>query len=74
MTDANDTPAHRAISAFGGPRKLARLLSIDHSWVVRWRKPRPEGTGGLIPAKYQGTILRLAAEQGIGLTAADLIQ
>jgi hypothetical protein len=73
MSDYPDTPANRVIEAFGGPRALARELDVDHSWVVRWRKPKPEGTDGLIPAKYHRTILRVAKANGIRLRADDLI-
>lgn len=78
MTATNDihpdTPANRVIKAFGGCRPLARRLGLNHSWVVRWRKPDFEGgTGGLIPSRHHREILAAAREDGIRLKPADLI-
>lgn len=74
MSDYPDSPANRVIEAFGGPRALARRIGLDHSWVVRWRKEPPEGTGGLIPSRHHRSILRAAQTDGITLTADDLIE
>ena len=73
MSQYPDTPAQRVIEAFDGPRALARRIGLDHSWIVRWRKEPPEGTGGLIPSKHHRKILTAAREDGIDLTADDLI-
>lgn len=74
MSAYPDSPANRVIEAFGGPRALAREIKRDHSWVVRWRKDPPEGTGGLIPARHHRAILNAAKRLGITLTADDLIE
>lgn len=68
-----DTPANRVIEAFSGPRALGRAIGLHHSWVVRWRREPPEGTGGLIPSRHHRKILRAARERGLDITADDLI-
>lgn len=68
------TPAELVIEKFGGVRPLARELSIDHSSVARWPKPKNErGSGGLIPAQYHARLLDIAKERGITLTALELV-
>ena len=74
MSAYPDSPANRVIEAFGGPRALARCIGLDHSWVVRWRREPPEGTGGLIPSRHHRAILNAARHAGIKLTADDLIE
>lgn len=68
-------PARKVIQRFGGVRPLARILDVDPSTVSRWQQPRERrGQAGLIPAQYQGPILRSARQHGIPLSAEDLIQ
>lgn len=68
------TPADIVIERFGGVRAVARTLDIDHSWVVRWRKPRTAGgTAGVVPSAHQRRLLEEAAKRGIRLTASELI-
>jgi hypothetical protein len=68
-------PAKSVIAIFQGVRPLARLLNIDPSVVSRWQAPKKRrGTGGLIPAAYQGPLLKLARQKRLPLTAADLIK
>jgi hypothetical protein len=69
-----ETPADKAISAFGGVRALARALERNPSSVVRWRKPKDEGgSAGAVPSALQGRILAIAQARGLSLTAEDLI-
>lgn len=74
MNEKNETPAGKAIHAFGGVRPLARMLQRNPSSVSRWQKPREQGgTGGAIPTCVQGRLLAIARAEGIELTADDLI-
>ena len=67
-------PAATVLTRFGGAGPLAQLLRLDRSAVHRWALPKHRGgSGGLIPARHHQRLLALAAEQGIALTAADLI-
>ncbi len=69
-----ETPADKAITAFGGVRALARALERNPSSVVRWRKPKDEGgSNGAVPSSLQGRILAIAQARGLNLTAEDLI-
>ena len=61
------TPADVAADAFGGVRRLARLLDRDPSAISRWK------SSGHIPANQQRRVLELAWERGIDLTGHDLI-
>lgn len=68
-------PAKKVIEMFGGVRALARLLKIDSSVVSRWQTSKDKrGQGGLIPAGYQGKLLKLAERKGLELTADDLVK
>ncbi|HEV7266522.1 MAG TPA: hypothetical protein VGN83_16605 [Falsiroseomonas sp.] len=67
-------PAATVLARFGGSGPLAQLLRLDRSAVHRWALPKQRGgSGGLIPARHHQRLLALAAEQGIALTAADLV-
>ena len=69
-----ETPADKAITAFGGVRALARALERNPSSVVRWRKPKDEGgSAGAVPSALQGRILAIAEARGLSLTAEDMI-
>jgi hypothetical protein len=59
--------AQGIIERFGGVSALARLLGKAPSTVQYWLRR------GTIPAKWQGRLLALAHEQGIGLIADDFI-
>lgn len=68
------TPADNVIQAFGGVRALARALGLNSSSVSRWRMPSEKrGLSGRVPSIHQATILRIARERGLPLSAADLI-
>lgn len=69
----NQTPASVVIEAFGGARAVGRALAIQHTSVLLWDKPRPGGSGGLVPSSHHVPLLRLARERGLDLTENDLI-
>ena len=59
------TPQQLVIQRFGGTRKLATILNISHSSVVRWRE--------LVPAKYHIKLLEQAKRMNIELSSDELI-
>ena len=61
-------PAQAIIQKFGGQSALAALLGKGQTTVQHW------GKTGRIPAKWQSELLRLANEQGIGLSAAEFME
>lgn len=68
-------PAKKIIALFGGVRPLARKLGVDPSVICRWPAPKEKrGQGGLIPAVYQGPLLKLARREKVQLRADDLIR
>src|SRR5437870_5135302 len=60
-------PAQLIVDKFGGQSALAELIGKGQSTVQYWTK------SGVIPAKWQRDLLRLAREKGIDLTAADFV-
>ena len=60
--------ASEIIAQFGGPSALARLLGKTPSTVAYW------GRTGVIPARWQATVLMLAKQQGIHLSPQDFIR
>ena len=67
MSNKFITPAQLVVQSFNGVRATARELEIDPSIVSRWKKD------GRVPDTYQRRILETAWENGIDLTAHDLI-
>jgi hypothetical protein len=67
-------PAAQVIALLGGVRPLARALGINAATISRWQSDGPRGGRGLIPAEYQGPILRLAQERGLELGPQDVVQ
>jgi P63C domain len=61
------TAAELVIAKFGGASNLARLIGKGQTTISYWKKT------GLIPAKWQPTLLRLAEEQRIALRPSDFI-
>ena len=60
-------PGVLVVQVFGGVRKLARLLEIDPSTVSRWQ------TTGRVPSGMQREVLQLAWDEGLDLTAHDIV-
>lgn len=64
--------ARNVIEKVGGFRVAARACQVDIAQVYRWTYERDRGgTGGLIPAKHQSTLMAFAAAEGLPLEAAD---
>jgi hypothetical protein len=68
MCPAMKTPAEVVIEICGGPRAVANICGVDVSRVHRWTYPPDRGgTGGIIPAKHQNTLLDAARSRGLAL-------
>lgn len=64
--------ASTVIEKCGGHAAVAEILGINLSSVYRFTYPRERGgTGGLIPTRYQRTLLAAARERGLDLTPED---
>lgn len=63
-----ETPAERAERLLGAKR-IAAACNLTTNAIWKWRTVGD----GLIPAKHQATVLRLARELGIELTAEQVI-
>ncbi len=64
-------PAHTIIQLCGGFASVASMTDRSEIRVRRWTYPKDRGgTGGLIPADCQQTLLSAARAQGIPLTPA----
>ncbi len=59
--------AERVIAKFGSQSELARLIGKRPSTVQAWAQK------GIIPAKWQGELLRIAQERGLDLAPSDFI-
>src|SRR5438876_11444372 len=55
------------IAKFGGQSALARLIGKGSSTVQYWAMT------GVVPARWQAELLRLAAERGIDLSPRDFM-
>lgn len=72
MDNLPPQPAARVIDKCGGIDATAAMVGLHRTVVNRWLRPTEVGgTGGLIPAKHQQTLLDKAREQEIPLTPAD---
>jgi hypothetical protein len=60
-------PAQRIIQKFGSQSALASLIGKGQTTVQHW------GKTGMIPAKWQPRLLKLAAEKGIELSASEFM-
>lgn len=69
-------PAHYAAHVFGGVCALARVLGKSPGRVSNWLRPRSvRGQGGrIVSDDIKVRLLDLAKEQGLDLTAEDLIR
>ena len=68
------TPAEYVIFVFQGTRALGRAIGRRHQSIALWYDPKNErGSMGLIPTQMQKTILAVAKERGLDVTAEDLI-
>lgn len=66
--------AERVYQAFGGPRKVAEILSLSYAAVYRWSYPKDRrGSGGAVPTEWHGPLLDAAREKKVRLERADLV-
>lgn len=56
------------MQVFGSSRELGRLLGVSNTTTWRWLDK------GLVPSKYHNTLLDLAEQMGLTLTADDLVR
>lgn len=67
-------PAHSIIQRLGGPAAVSARLGTSYTAPYRWQHPLEKGgTGGLIPQKHHRSLLALAAELGVELSADDFL-
>ena len=65
-------PAATVIEKCGGIERTAQLVGRHRSVVNRWLLPKERGgTGGLVPAHHQPTLLAKAQQEGIKLNHRD---
>lgn len=66
-------PARLIVQIFGEVGAAA-IAGVSINAIRKWRRQRSSGgSGGCVPAKYQGAYLRAAQTLGKDLTAAQLI-
>lgn len=66
--------AEKVIKKCGGAMAIANWLGINRKNVYAMTYPKEKGgTGGLIPAHYQETLLKCAWESGIDLRPEELV-
>lgn len=64
--------AKRVIEKCGGHQAVADMTGVHLTRVHRWTYPADRGgTGGLIPAKHQPTLMEEARKRGIDLQPSD---
>ena len=67
-------PAATIVTKFGGPSKLASIVGVHRTRVSNWtRSKEAGGSGGRIPQAHHRAILAASREQGLGITAEDLL-
>jgi len=77
VQDSNEDEAlfpSRKVRRIVGSMALAQLCGRGEAAIRKWdRRKSKGGTGGLVPAEFQARILAYAEENGLPLTARDLI-
>lgn len=67
-------PPSRKVCDVLGIVRVAGLCERTTEAVRKWHRSKTSGgTGGLIPAEFQARLLKASDENGLGLTADDLI-
>lgn len=67
-----ETTAERVIVKCGGYQTVAKWLGLSLAQVYKFTYPREKGgTGGVIPARHQPTLLTIARENDIPLSPND---
>ena len=68
-------PAKRIIEKFGGHRVVAGILGLSVVSVYRFTYPKEKGgTGGLVPSEHVQTLLTVAPDLGVDLSASDFFE
>lgn len=63
------SPAARVIRICGGILNTAQMAGLHRTAVGKWLAPREKGgTGGLVPAQHQQTLLTEARKRGLSLS------
>jgi hypothetical protein len=65
--------AERIVSRFGGQASLARAIGVHPASVLRWMRPPPEGTDGLVPSQKIKPVIDAAARLEIRLAPEDWV-
>lgn len=69
------TIADQVIFRCGGKKVVSDWLGLDLAQVYKFTYPKEKGgTGGLIPARHQPTLLAKAREAGRSLQATDFFE
>ena len=72
---AMENVAARVIEKCGGHRVVADWLGLSLSQVYRFTYSKERGgTGGVIPASHQPTLLKKAKEHNVALAPADFFE
>lgn len=67
-------PAQTVIKKLGGPSAVAEIVGIHRTRVSSWQRSRETGgTGGRIPQNHIPTLLAHARNQGIDLSADEIL-
>lgn len=67
-------PATRILAILGGPSKVAARLGLHRTRVSNWKRPKDRGgSGGRIPQNHHRALLEYAREQGVEISAEDLL-
>lgn len=65
-------PAATVIRKLGGIAEVARAVGVHRTRVNRWMRPKQvNGTGGLVPSRYQQQLLEYARATGKDLKPDD---
>lgn len=67
-------PAFSIVRALGGASAVARLVDVHRSAVYLWMRGKEvNGTGGTIPQRHIGVLLKEAQRRGLDLTLHDFL-
>jgi hypothetical protein len=65
-------PASAIVEKFGGADMVSEITGVHRTSVYRWmRSKKSGGTGGMIPLKYMGALLKAAKKHDVALDVAE---
>lgn len=71
--EGGEPPAKKVIRLLG-EQTCMDLCGLTSEALRKWKRSKTSGGGGgLVPAYYQARVLRAAVDQGLALSAEDLI-